>query len=330
MIVLNPLLFFPPETAHKIALGVLKTGLLPASPPDPAALQVKILGRIFSNPIGLSAGADKEAEALAGWQRIGFGFAEAGTLMPRPRSGNPAPRLWRLSDQNAVVNWLGLPSRGPDHFIHNLQKFKTNPAHTMPVGVSIASTEGLVEDFEALSALASPLADYIALNISCPNTAEDLGGTVENLKRQVMAVVRQAGSCPVLVKLGPSDDVQVLKALVQTALDAGATGFVATNTVPYDKRGLLKEARFAWPQNKGASVGGYSGPGLLPIALFMVSEIRAIVGPKVPIIGVGGVQSGEDAVRLLKAGANLVQLYTGLIYRGLGLVREIKGVLEKA
>ncbi|MCD8562833.1 MAG: dihydroorotate dehydrogenase (quinone) [Alphaproteobacteria bacterium] len=329
---MNPLLLLPPETAHKVALWALKAGLVPPCPPDPSSLAVKILGRSFTNPIGLSAGADKEAAALQGWQRAGFGFVEAGTLMPRPRTGNPCPRLWRLAEQNAVVNWLGLPSRGPDGFIRNLKTFKENAANTMAVGVSIASAEGLPDDFRHLSALAAPYADYIALNISCPNTAEDLTSTLENLKNQVGAVRAEAGKCPVLVKLGPTDDMAFLKALVQEGLGAGATGFIATNTVPYDKRVLIKDApAFEWPKNReGAPVGGYSGPALLPVSLAMISEIRAITGPKVPLIGVGGVQSGEDAVRLLKAGANLVQLYTGLIYKGPRLVWDIKEVLARS
>lgn len=327
--VMNPLLLLPPETAHKAALWALKAGLVPPCPPDLPSLAVKILGRSFTNPIGLSAGADKEAAALAGWQKVGFGFIEAGTLMPRPRAGNPCPRIWRLSDQNAVVNWLGLPSRGPEKFIRNIKTFRENASNTMAVGVSIASTEGLFDDFRRLSALAAPYADYIALNISCPNTAEDLSSTLESLKNQVGAVRAEAGKCQVLVKLGPTDDMDFLKALVQEGLAAGAAGFIATNTVPFEKRALIKDAPlFDWPKNReGAHVGGYSGPALLPVSLAMISEIRAITGPKTPLIGVGGVQSGKDAVRLLKAGANLVQLYTGLIYKGPRLVREIKEVL---
>lgn len=329
---MNPLLLLPPETAHKAALCLLKTGLAPKSPPDPAILRVKILGREFSNPVGLAAGADKEAAALSGWQRMGFGFVEAGTLTPAARPGNPAPRLWRLSGQDSVVNWLGLPSRGPDIFIRNLRRFCEKRDNTMNVGVSIASPEGNPADFEALAALAAPYAAYIALNISCPNTEEDLGGTLDNLRTQLTAARQGAGACPVMVKLGPTDDMASLKALVQTALEAGATGFIATNTVPYDKRRLLKDAPdFTWPQNaQGQMVGGYSGPALLPLALPMIAEIRAVTGPKVPLIGVGGVQSGDDALRLLKAGANLVQLYTGLIYQGPRLVRDIKDFLARS
>lgn len=329
---MNPLLLLPPETAHKAALWALNSGLVPPCPPDPPGLSVKILGRVFGNPVGLSAGADKDASALSGWQRIGFGFVEAGTLMPGVRMGNPAPRLWRLPEQQSVVNWLGLPSAGPEGFIRNLARFKASPHNSMAVGVSIASTDGVLDDFRYLAGLTAPYADYIALNISCPNTKEDLGGTLKSLSTQVGAMVREAGKIPVLVKLGPTDDMAFLKALVQTGLDAGASGFIATNTVPYDKRALLKDApAFDWPQNRdGAAVGGYSGPALLPISLAMISEIRAITGPKIPLIGVGGVQSGEDALRLLKAGANLVQLYTGLIYKGPKLVREIKAVLASA
>lgn len=332
MLPMNPLLLLPPETAHKAALWALKSRLVPACPPDAGSLRVQILGREFSNPVGLSAGADKQAEALPGWQRIGFGFVEAGTLMPAPRKGNTGTRLWRLPKQNSVINWLGLPSRGPDVFVRNLRRFTEDTRNTMPVGVSIASTEGKAEDFEQLAGLVAPYAAYIALNISCPNTAEDLGDTLQSLKSHIRAARNGAGNCPVMVKLGPTDDADVLKMLVHTALEAGAAGFIATNTVPHDKRALLKDAgEFEWPRNyQGMVAGGYSGPGLLPISLFMMSEMRALAGPKVPLIGVGGVQSGDDAVRLLKAGANLVQLYTGLIYKGPRLVRDIKEVLARS
>lgn len=328
----NPLLFLPPETAHRAALALLKAGFGGQSPPDPASLNVNILGREFSNPIGLSAGADKEAAALKGWQRLGFGFVEAGTLMPGQRPGNPCPRLWRLADQDAVVNWLGLPSKGPDGFIRNLRRFCEDTRNTLPVGVSIASAEGRAGDFEALAALVAPYAAYVALNISCPNTSEDLGGTLDSLKIQLKAARAGAGACPVMVKLGPTEDMDLLRQMALTALDSGAIGFIATNTVPYDKRALLRDApAFAWPKNRaGQEVGGYSGPALLPITLSMIAELRAITGPKVPLIGVGGVQGGEDALRLLKAGANLVQLYTGLIYKGPRLVADIKEILAKA
>lgn len=327
---MNPFLFLPPETAHGLTLALLKSGLVPKAPSDPASLQVKILGQTFPNPIGLSAGADKRAEALSGWQALGFGFVEAGTLTLHPRAGNPGPRLWRFPQQRAVVNWLGLPGAGPDVFVRNLKAY-TAKNNGMRVGVSLASPEGGEDDFRKLAALTASLADYLALNISCPNTEDDMAGTLASLKGQIAAIRAEAGACPVMVKLGPTGDTESLRPLVLTALEAGAAGFIATNTVPFDKRGLLNGAVPEWPVNaQGQAVGGYSGPALLSLSCEMVACIRSLTGPKVPIIGVGGVQSGADALKLLKAGANLIQLYTGLIYKGPRLLREIKGVLARS
>ncbi|HRQ60794.1 MAG TPA: dihydroorotate dehydrogenase (quinone), partial [Alphaproteobacteria bacterium] len=254
---MNPFLLLPPETAHGLTLALLKTGLVPKAAPDPASLQVKLLGKVFTNPIGLSAGADKRAESLSGWQALGFGFVEAGTLTLHPRAGNPSPRLWRFPDQNAVINWLGLPSAGPDVFVENLKAYRAR-ASAMHVGVSLASPEGQSDDFKKLAAMTAPLADYLALNISCPNTEDDMAGTLASLKGQIAAIRSEAGACPVMVKLGPTGDTDSLRPLVLTALEAGAAGFIATNTVPFDKHGLLNGAVPNWPLNaQGQHVGGY-------------------------------------------------------------------------
>lgn len=318
----------PPEAAHKAALWALKNGFGPVGKPDAPALQVTVLGKIFSNPIGLAAGADKSAEALRGWTKMGFGFVEAGTVTVHPRAGNPKPRLWRLGDGQSIINWLGFPGYGLAPFVDNLKEFSKTPERIkLSLGVSIVSPEGILDDFKLMSAACAPFADYITLNVSCPNIAHESAVTLRTVENQLKATLRESGSRPVLLKIGPTGDAEILRQLVNTAMAAGAAGIVATNTVPFDKRDLLKKDGLSWPQHEGKPVGGYSGPALLETTCRMVAGIRQLIGKDAPLIGVGGIQSGADAVRVIQAGANLIQLYTGLIYKGPGLLAEIKAAL---
>lgn len=326
---MNPLMLLPPEMAHKAGICAMKMGLGPRAKADDPALQVQLFGKTLSNPVGLAAGAEKQGEALAGWAQMGFGFVEAGTVTVAPRSGNPGPRIWRLTRDHAVVNWMGLPGAGLTAFVDNLEKFSRHPLRQkLVIGASIASPDGDLEEFTQLAAACAPMVDYLTLNASCPNVAHAADGEhapAQTAAAQVKAAVKGADGIPVLLKLGPTRDEAVLKDMVEAALAAGAAGIVATNTMPFDKRDLLGEGVPAnWPQNSDQPVGGYSGPALLDTAVWMVERIRKIVGPDAPLIGVGGVQSGADAVRLIDAGADAVQLYTGLIYKGPGLLDEIK------
>lgn len=308
---MNMLRLLPPETAHRLALFAVKHGLVPHAPETPE-LRIQLLGKTFLNPIGLAAGADKKCEALSGWLKMGFGFVEFGSVTRRPRPGNPQPRLWRLP-HNSLINWLGLPGDGMEAFVKNLNLFTDRKG--LVVGVSLASPDGKADELRELSASIAPLADYLTLNMSCPNVA----GHAPPDMTLVKAVVSEAGGKPVLVKLAPTYDDAALAATVKAAMDAGAAGFVATNTVSFDNRVLLASPP-VWP----AAKGGYSGPGLLDISCWMVENIRSIVGVAVPIMGCGGVQSGADALRLFKSGADAVQLYTGLVYKGPSLLADIR------
>ncbi len=330
---MNPLQILPPENAHKIALWALKNGLGPKSSPDDSALQVELFGKKFSNPVGLAAGADKRAESLRGWAQMGLGFVEAGTCTVKPRPGNPPKRLWRLGDGKSVVNWMGLPGIGVDAFTDNLKKFNTSPERSrMCVGASIASPDGILDEFRELSAKCSAHADFITLNPSCPNVvyAEGTDPVVE-ITKQLKIVLEEAGGRPVMLKLGPTKDAAYLKRLVESTMAAGAAGYVSMNCLHYGSRDLIEGGeKIDWPTRDGNQVGGYSGDKLLPVSEWMVREIRGVAGDAPVIMGVGGVQSGADALRLIQAGANAVQLYTGLIYKGSALVREIKQELLRA
>ena len=314
----------PPETAHQATLWALKNGFGPAGKPDAPALTVHVLGRTFSNPIGLAAGAEKKAEALAGWAKMGFGFVEAGTVTLHPRAGNPRPRIWRLGDGQGVINWMGLPGDGLEPFVGNLKKFSATPERKrLGLGISIGSPEGALDDFKKIAAAGAPWADYITLNASCPNVAHE-NDVMQIIAHQVKAVREEAGDCAVLLKIGPTQDAEILKEVITIAMEAGAAGIVATNTVPFEKRALLNMRHLSWPECDSKPVGGYSGAALLETTCWMIAEIRSLIGKDAPLIGVGGIQSGADAVRVLKSGASLIQLYTGLIYKGAALLKEIK------
>lgn len=323
---MNFLHLFPPELAHRLTMLSVNHGLVPQAKPDKPDLKVRLFGKTFTNPVGLAAGADKKAEALRGWARIGFGFVEAGTVTYHPRRGNPKPRLWRLGHGH-LVNWMGLPGDGLDLFLVRLENFQSMPERkNLVIGVSLASPDGILNELKQISAGCAPLADYLTVNVSCPNlsgqgTTQDL---IRAIQEQVRAVVAEAGICPVLAKLGPTRHEDSLKVILDSVMQAGASGIVATNTVSWDHRDLLMPFSFDWPLREGRAVGGYSGPAMLHTACWMVRCARSILGPDVPIIGGGGVQSGDDALRLITAGANLIQIYTGLVYKGPALIVDIK------
>ncbi len=315
----------PPEAAHKATLWALKNGLGPTGKPDAPALQVTVLGKTFSNPVGLAGGAEKKAEALRGWAKMGFGFVEAGTVTLHARRGNSKPRLWRLDDGQSIINWLGWPGDGLAPFVENLKEFSKAPERIkLSLGVNIGSVEGKPDEFKEIAAACAPLADYLTLNTSCPNIGHENIGIKNALAKQIKAMLQESGNRPVLVKIGPTGNAGILKNMVDTAMQAGAAGIVATNTMPFDKKELLKIADLEWPKHNGKPVGGYSGPLLLDTTCWMIAEIRRLIGKDAPLIGVGGIQSGADAVRVIKSGANLIQLYTGLVYKGPALLEEIK------
>jgi dihydroorotate dehydrogenase len=229
-----------------------------------------------------------------------------------------------------MVNWMGLPGGGIAPFLANLQAFRERPERkNLMVGASIASPDGKLEEFSRLAQACGPLVDYMTLNASCPNVAHGTSSSApeKTAADQIKACKDASAGKPILLKLGPTMDQAVLSRMVNAAVAAGVDGFVATNTLANADRSFAKGLDISWPTHDGNPVGGYSGPCLLPIACWMVKEIRGIVGKDMPIIGVGGVQSGDDALRLMDAGANAIQLYTGLVYKGPRLIQEIMQAL---
>ena len=340
-----------PERAHRWVFAVARTiqglgitGFLKDrfACPD-ARLEQSLWGLRFANPVGLAAGLDKNAVLLPCWEMLGFGFVEVGSVSAQPSPGNPRPRVFRLPEDEALVNRIGLKNRGAHAIAARLRKRARR--RTIPVGVNIAKTHdpsienhAAIEDFRRGFEQMAPVSDYVALNISCPNTRE--GKTFEHagsLKRLLEVIMEQrartAPTLPVLLKLSPpSSDRVVFDSLVEEIVDLagryGISGFVATNTAS-DREGLSTDAE----RLEAIGEGGFSGRPLESRSTTLVRYLYRRTGGSVPIIGVGGVFSAEDAYRKIRAGATLVQVYTGLVYRGPELVRDVNrgllGLLER-
>jgi dihydroorotate dehydrogenase len=334
----RPFLFgLDAETAHELTLHSL--ALVQATPlrwaygnafvDDP----VTLAGITFPNRVGLAAGLDKNARCIDGLGAIGFGFIEVGTVTPKPQPGNPKPRMFRLPQAQALINRLGFNNDGLDAFVANVQRsnfrgkgrilgLNIGKNATTPIG---EATSDYLLGLEGVY----PHADYVTVNISSPNTAnlrtlqsdEALDGLLGAIAAKREALARQHGRrVPVFVKIAPDLDeaqVQVIAAALQRH---GMDGVIATNTT------ISRDAVRGMPH--ADETGGLSGAPLLEPSNRVVRLLRAALGPRFPIIGVGGILSAKDAVSKLEAGADVVQIYTGLIYRGPQLVDEVARALK--
>lgn len=322
--VARPLLFrLDPELAHRIVLTLLT--IMPAfgRQNDSDVLEQNLWGMRFVNPLGLAAGLDKDAVALAAWQTLGFGFAEVGTITPRPQPGNPRPRLWRLPEHRALINRLGFPGLGMEVAARRVERLRQRRPR-MRIGVNLGPNkdtppERVADDIAALAQRLGPVADFIVINISSPNTPGlrewQAPQHLRTLITRAFAGRLEAGANrpPLLIKLAPDIDSDQLRLICETAMELRLNGIVATNTT------TAREAvgvRADYP-------GGLSGQPLKSRAREIISQIYRHAGGALPIIGVGGVASAEDAYGHICAGANLVELYTGLIYEGPGLPTTI-------
>lgn len=297
-------------------------------------LRQRVWGIDFANPVGLAAGFDKNAALVPFWATLGFGYAEIGSVSALPSRGNPRPRAFRLTEDAALVNRMGLNNKGAVKIARRLRRVGNR--RTIPVGVNLAKThdpgiigDAAVDDFRTSFELLAPLANYVALNVSCPNTRE--GRTFEHpeaLEALLKVIMTQrwetAPDVPVLLKLSPSLSDRVVfdsnvEQAVELGLKYGIAGFIATNTAS-DRDGLSTDDK----RLEAIGAGGLSGRPLEARATHLVRYLHRLTDGTVPIIGVGGVLSADDAYRKIRAGATLVQIYTGLVYRGPGLVRDIK------
>ncbi len=325
-----PLLrWFDPEDAHRLALQGLR--LLPPTRPRPGdqKLTVRAFGLNFPNPIGMAAGFDKNAEVSDALLRLGFGFVEIGTVTPKPQTGNSRPRIFRLERDEAVVNRLGFNNDGAEAVLRRL----AGRAHLGGiVGVNVGANKDSTDrtaDYVNLIETFAPVASYFTVNVSSPNTpglrnlqqAEALDDLLARVIDARERVRQNAGDSPVLLKIAPDLSLAELDDVVHIARSRRVDGMIVTNTT-LARPSTLRE------QHRAKQLGGMSGRPLFRLSTRMVAETYVRAEGAFPLIGVGGIDSGGAALTKIRAGASLIQLYSALIYKGLGLVDDIKNDLS--
>jgi dihydroorotate dehydrogenase len=320
-----------PEDAHSLAIKALKFAPRRRSPIDDARLATRAFGLNFSNPIGAAPGFDKHCQVPDALLGLGFGFVEVGTVTPLPQAGNPRPRVFRLEADQAVINRLGFNSEGEATV---LERLAARSGRGGIVGVNIGANRGSSDraaDYARLIARAAPVASYIAVNVSSPNTpglrdlqratalSELLARIVDTRDR----ALPRAGPIPLLLKIAPDLTLSELDDIVGVARVHAIDGMIVGNTTTSRPANLRDQAT-------AKEAGGLSGRPLFPLATRVLAETYVRVEGAFPLIGVGGIDSGRAAVAKIRAGADLIQLYSSLIYRGLGVVSEIKLALLAA
>ena len=323
------------ERAHGLALAALK--FTPAGrPAEPGPLAVDVAGLAFPNPLGMAAGFDKDGEVPDALLGLGFGFAEAGSITPRPQPGNPRPRLFRLADDRAVINRMGFNNHGAEAAARRLAARR---ARGGLIGINIGANKDSpdrIADYAAMTRIMAPLASYLAVNISSPNTPglralQDEGALVGLLDAvlealgpgsgnpDIAAGPRPAGP-PIFLKVAPDLEPADIDAIARIAIDKRLGALIVANTTisrPPLRSPLSGEA------------GGLSGEPLKPLALERLRDFRKATGGALPLVGVGGIASAQDAWVRIRAGASLVQLYTAMVYEGPGIARRIVRGLEQ-
>jgi len=312
-----------PEDAHAVTVTALRLGLGPVdrAPPDPV-LATDLAGLSLPHPIGLAAGFDKNAEVPAAMLRAGFGFVECGTVTPRAQAGNPRPRLFRLTDDRAVINRLGFNNRGQEAFVAGLA---ARPK-TGVVGANIGAnkdSEDRIADYVSGCERLWGRADYFTINVSSPNTPglrdlqgrgalEDLLGAISEVRRRLDV----GGQTPVFLKVAPDLADDEVTGVVETALGFRLSGLIVSNTTTQRPPTLRSPPR--------GEAGGLSGAPLMELSTLMLRRFHSAAGGRLTLIGAGGVASAADADAQIRAGASAVQLYTALVFQGPGLVRRLR------
>ncbi|HZE67024.1 MAG TPA: quinone-dependent dihydroorotate dehydrogenase, partial [Sporichthyaceae bacterium] len=328
----------PEKVHHRVVTTLGRLGATTAGRralariPRPSA-PVEAFGLRFPNPVGLAAGMDKDGVAIPAWAGLGFGFVEVGTVTRYGQAGNPPPRLFRLVESEAIINRMGFNNQGAAALAVRLARLGPRP---IPVGISLGKSkitpvgEATADYLHSLELLL-PYADYVAVNVSSPNTPglrslqdraalDELLGT---LRGHTVAQAGPTGPTPLLVKIAPDLTESAVAEILEVATLRGVAGIIATNTT------IARDGLAAADVARGGEAGGLSGRPLRERALAMVEFVVKEAGDALPVIGVGGIMDPDDALRMFDAGARLVQLYTGFVYRGPGLVRGITNALTK-
>ncbi|MDY0068515.1 MAG: quinone-dependent dihydroorotate dehydrogenase [Porticoccaceae bacterium] len=318
----------PPETSHEISLDLLgvaeRLRILPWGTRSLPDLPVEVMGLRFPNPVGLAAGLDKNGDYFNALGALGFGFVEIGTVTPRPQPGNPRPRLFRLPEGEAIINRMGFNNLGVDHLVDRVKRRRYGGVLGINIGKNADTpVERAVEDYLACLGKVHPHADYITVNISSPNTPGlrtlQFGDSLARLLSPLVAARDRLDSAggrrvPLAVKIAPDMDEEEIRATARVLVEQGVDGVIATNTTL--SRAGVEHLPLA------AQAGGLSGAPLRDRSTAVIGTLADELAGRLPIIGVGGICAGEDAAAKIRAGASLVQVYTGFIYRGPGLVGD--------
>ena len=316
---------FDPETAHGLSLTALRLGLAPLpGPVTSARLKTELAGLSLPNPVGLAAGYDKNAVALGPLSRAGFGFLEVGAATPLPQEGNPKPRLFRLTEDHAAINRFGFNNQGAVLIATRLAARKRG---SVPVGINLGANKTSTDraaDFAQVLALCGPHVDFATVNVSSPNTEKlrELQGpaALAALLDGVMQVrATLARPIPIFLKIAPDLGPEDLAALAEVALSSGLSGIIATNTT-------LSRDGLRAPQK--SETGGLSGAPLFEKSTRVLAQLSKLTQGKLPLIGVGGISSPEQAYAKICAGASAVQIYTSMVYQGLSVASDIAKGLD--
>ena len=307
-----------PEVAHRLASRALQASPLPRPPADYPVLKTTLAGLSLSNPIGLAAGLDKNGEALRGLSRLGFGFVECGSVTPRPQPGNPRPRLFRLSEDRAIINRMGFNNDGLEAFAARLQRRPRDAVIGANLGAN-KDTGDKAADYVAGLIRLRGLADYVTVNVSSPNTPglRDLQGraALDDLLGR-LAEARGGDPAPVFLKIAPDLDGAGIGLIVEAALDHGIDALIVSNTT-LDRPATLRSPA-------AGEAGGLSGAPLQSRAMAALRAAAEASAGRLPLIAVGGIDSGAEAYARIRAGASAVQVYSALVFEGPGLVGRIK------
>lgn len=316
------------ETSHEFSLDLLgaaeRLKLLNLFLPSISVNPVEVMGITFPNPVGLAAGLDKNGDYFNALGAMGFGFVEIGTVTPKPQSGNPQPRLFRIPEAQAIINRMGFNNKGVEHLVEQVKSRRYQGILGINIGKNATTpVEDAAQDYVIGLRKVYAHADYITVNVSSPNTqglrdlqfGDSLNRLLETIKKEQLSLQKEAGRyVPVTVKIAPDMDSFAIQQVATTLLEQGMDGVIATNTT-ISREGVER-------YTNGQEVGGLSGLPVRDKSTQVIKALYAELGDKLPIIGVGGILDGESAAEKIKAGAKLIQIYSGFIYRGPRVIKE--------